>query len=87
VDDFLTIYKSNKTDQLVGCQKKGLLKALKLLGDFGLVIEDGSVRLGMTFLACMAACPDTNAKRRYLELSEVAHGATISAEELQPALI
>jgi len=29
-----------------------------VLGDFGVVIRDGSVRLGHGFIACMAATPE-----------------------------
>ena len=87
VDDFLTVYKSIKSDKLVGCQIKGLPRALKLLGDFGLFfIEDGSVRLSMIFMACMAASPEAETRKRYVELGKVAKEATISAKELEPLL-
>jgi len=86
VDDFLTIYKSIKTDKLVGCQIKGLPQAMKLLGDFGLVIEDDSVRLGMIFIACMAANPVPEARKQYLLLGKMARETSISAKELEPLL-
>ena len=86
VDDFLTVYKSIESDKLVGCQLKGLPQALKLLGDFGLIIEDGSIRLGMIFIACMAASPEAEARKRYVELGKVARGASIPAAELEPLL-
>ncbi len=82
VDDFLTVYKSIATEKLVGCQIKGLPKALKLLGDFGLVIQDKSVRLGMIFIACMAATPEQASRDQYLELGREARDATISAKDL-----
>ena len=86
VDDFLTVYKSIKSDKLVGCQIKGLPRALKLLGDFGLFIEDGPIRLSMIFIACMAATPEAEAKKRYVELGKVAGKASIPAKELEPLL-
>lgn len=87
VDDFLTVYKSIKSDKLVGCQIKGLPKALKLLGDFGLMfIEDGSVRLSMIFMACMAASPEAGARKRYVELGKFAKEASIPAKELESLL-
>ena len=87
VDDFLTVYKSIKSDKLVGCQIKGLPRALKLLGDFGLIFtEDGSVRLAMIFMACMAASPEAEARKRYAELGKVAKEASLSAKELEPLL-
>ena len=86
VDDFLTLYKSIKSDKLVGCQIKGLPKALKLLGDFGLVIEDKTVRLGMIFMACMAASPKPASRERYLELGRVARQTTIPTKEFEDLL-
>ena len=87
VDDFLTVYKSIKSDKLVGCQIKGLPKALKLLGDFGLFfIEDGSLRLGMIFMACMAASPQPAARKQYLQLGKIAGETPISAKELEPLI-
>lgn len=86
VDDFLTLYRSIKTEKLVGCQVKGLPKALKLLGDFGLVIQDQSVRLGMIFIACMAASPEPGSRKQYLELGRLAKEATIPPEALEPLL-
>ena len=86
MDDFLTVYKSIKSHKLVGCQLKGLPQALKLLGDFGLIIGDGSIRLGMIFMACMAASPEAEARRRYVELGKVAREASIPAREFEPML-
>ena len=87
VDDFLTVYLSISSNKLVGCQIKGLPKALELLGDFGLYfIEDKKIRLGMIFMACMAATPDPKSKAFYIELGKVAGETTIPAKELQPIL-
>jgi hypothetical protein len=92
VDNFLTVYRSIETDSLVGCQIKGLPAALKLLGDFGLFIEerskDKAVRLGMIFMACMAATPspEPQTKERYVELGKISKEATIPARELRSAL-
>ena len=86
VDDFLTVYKSIKSDKLVGCQIKGLPRAMKLLGDFGLIIEDDSVRLGMIFIASMAACPEPLTRERYRQLGKIAKQASIPAKELEPLL-
>jgi hypothetical protein len=84
IDDFLTVYRSTAAgNQLVGCQIKGIPKALKLFGDFGLQIEDEFVQLSMIFLACMAV---TNApkemKRFYFQLGEAAKGTSIPRQEL-----
>ena len=86
VDDFLTVYRSMKEGELIGCQIKGLSRALKLLGVFGCIIEDESVRLEMIFLACMASTPERSARDRYLELRQAAPRIAIPAKELESIL-
>jgi hypothetical protein len=70
VDELLTLFLSVKTDELVGCQVKGLRKNLKRLGDFGIAIKHGKVRLDLFFhlLAFLAEKPQQ--RQRYLELSQ-----------------
>lgn len=70
VDELLTLFLSLKTDALVGCQVKGVRKYLKRLGDFGISIKRGKVRLDL-FFHLLAFLADKPAQRkRYLELSE-----------------
>ena len=70
VDELLTLFLSLKTNELVGCQVKGVGKNLKRLGQFGLSIKHGKVRLDLVFhlLAFLAEKPSQ--RRTYLELSE-----------------
>lgn len=70
VDDLLTLYLSVKTNELVGCQVKGVRKNLKRLGDFGISVKHTKVRLDLFFhlLAYLAEKPAQ--RKRYLELSE-----------------
>jgi hypothetical protein len=86
VDNFLTVYRAMDTGELVGCQVKGVARALKLLGNFGVCIDDGSVFLGMIFMACLAANPqpEPETRERYLELGRMTQGISMPAEELEP---
>src|SRR5439155_26773207 len=70
VDDVLTLFLSLKGNRLVGCQVKGVRKNLKRLGDFGITIKHGKVRLDLFFhlLAFLAEKPAQ--RKKYLELSE-----------------
>jgi hypothetical protein len=70
VDDLLTLFLSVKTDQLVGCQVKGIRKNLKRLGNFGLAIKHGKIRLDLFFhlLAFLAEKPQQ--RQKYLDLSQ-----------------
>src|SRR4051794_30679429 len=70
VDELLTVFLAQKTNALVGCQVKGVRKNLKRLGDFGLSIKHGKVRLDLFFhlLAFLAEKPAQ--RKQYLELSQ-----------------
>jgi hypothetical protein len=70
VDELLTLFLSLKNNELVGCQVKGVRKNLKRLGQFGISIKHGKIRLDLVFhlLAFLAEKPAQ--RKRYLELSE-----------------
>jgi hypothetical protein len=70
VDSLLTVFLSVKTDELVGCQVKGVRQNLKRLGNFGIAIKHGKVRLDLFFhlLAFLAEKPQQ--RQRYLDLSQ-----------------
>jgi hypothetical protein len=70
VDQLLTLVLSVKNDELVGCQVKGVRKNLKRLGNFGIAIKHGKVRLDLFFhlLAFLAEKPQQRA--RNLDLSK-----------------
>ena len=50
VDGVVTAYLSRDAKELVGCQVKGIQAILKKFGDFGFVLKDDKVSLGMLFL-------------------------------------
>jgi hypothetical protein len=70
VDNLLTLFFSVKTDELVGCQVKGIRKNQKRLGNFGLAIKHGKIRLDLFFhlLAFLAEKPQQ--RQKYLDLSQ-----------------
>jgi hypothetical protein len=80
IDDFLTVYRSMSDDGLVGCQIKGLPRALELLGSFGIKICDGKLTLGMIFIACMAETTEPDAKDCYRELADKVKAARVPDE-------
>src|SRR5947207_1600700 len=49
VDDLLTLFLSVKDNRLVGFQVKGLRRNFKRLGQFGVSIKHGKVRLDLFF--------------------------------------
>src|SRR5437764_10757209 len=70
VDKLLTLFLAVKNDELVGCQVKGVRKNLKRLGNFGIAIKHGKVRLDLFFhlLAFLADKPQQ--RQKYLDLSQ-----------------
>ena len=70
VDELLTVFLSLKKNELIGCQVKGIRSNLKRLGQFGITIKHGKIRLDLVFhlLAFLAEKPAQ--RKRYLELSE-----------------
>jgi hypothetical protein len=85
IDDFLTAYRAIDGNGLVGCQIKGLPKALALLGDFKLSVSDGKVLLTMIFIALMAQTPEEDARDCYRELGKLAaqQNASIPAKDIR----
>src|ERR1700730_17372645 len=49
IDDKLTLYRSVRTDEIVGCQIKGVDALLKKFGDFGITVSDGGAPLATFF--------------------------------------
>ncbi|MBI2926908.1 MAG: hypothetical protein HYY24_14525 [Verrucomicrobia bacterium] len=51
VDELLTVYRSQATGKMVGCQIKNVRSLLKQMGDFGVQIVDGPIDLRVIFTA------------------------------------
>ncbi len=70
VDELLTLFLAAKTNELVGCQVKGVRMNLKRLGHFGISVNHGKVRLDLVFhlLAFLAKKPQQ--RQYYLDLSQ-----------------
>jgi hypothetical protein len=70
VDHLLTLFLSVKDDQLVGCQVKGLRKNLKRLGNFGIAIKQGKVRLDLFFHLLAFLVEQPQKRQEYLDFSQ-----------------
>jgi hypothetical protein len=49
IDDKLTLYRSLRDQEIVGCQIKGITALLKKFGDFGISVSDGGATLATFF--------------------------------------
>lgn len=70
VDDLLTLFLSVKNDELVGCQVKGIRKNLKRLGQFGIALKHGKVRLDLFFYLLAFLAEKPHQRQNYLDLSQ-----------------
>ena len=77
VDRLLTLFLSLKGNKLVGCQVKGIRKNLERLGDFGITIKHGKVRLDLIFhlMAFLASEPEQ--RQNYLDLGRRAKNVEV----------
>jgi hypothetical protein len=88
IDDLLTIYRSFATNEIIGCQIKGVRTKLKELNKFLVTVESEEVLLSLLFLAYMARSENETVRHQYEFLGEQAAllGATLRRPEvLQPA--
>lgn len=81
MDDLLTLFLALESNDLVGCQVKGVRNKLKRLGDFGIHIQHGKIRLGIFFhlLAYFAEKPEQ--RDRYLDLGRRAKDVEVEIDE------
>jgi len=72
IDELLTVYKSSATDEIVGCQIKGVRRKLQELQKFMVTLKDLKLDLGLLFLAYMATSDSKTARHQYEWLGEQA---------------
>jgi hypothetical protein len=87
IDQFCTLYRTIESDELTGCQIKGVQCILKRLGDFGIRITDNkTVDLRIIFLGYRASVDESTQQEleKLLEAAEES-GAYLDVDELTPA--
>ena len=84
VDDLLTIYKSIQTEEIVGCQIKGVRRKLAELNKFMVTVKSPNLELGLLFLTYMATAESAIARHQYEWFGEQAAklGASLPTKEL-----
>jgi len=84
VDDLLTVYRAEKSGELVGCKIKGVRRILSTMGHFGLTVEEPPISLGVLFLAGMAVSGGDRQSRKYYEtIGERTRNIPLPARQLQ----
>jgi hypothetical protein len=87
IDDFLTVYLAEGSDQLVGCKIKGVRHILKEAGSFGCGLDDADgVRLGLFFFKGVPPeRGDTVSLMKWYNLLKEWADVRVTRDELLPA--
>jgi len=64
----ITIFLSQETNELVGCQIKSIRHVLEDLGWFDVDIQHGKVKLSLLFVACHAEFEEPAARQYYRQI-------------------
>lgn len=82
----VTLYLSLASNELVGCQIKGVKRVLDDIGWFDVSISHGKVKLKLLFVALHATIPDDPESRSlYRRLGEAASQTELEVEVQSPA--
>ena len=65
INKWLTLYLSIDSDELVGCQIKGVRRVLEDMASFGIDVKHGKVKLTVLFLAFLSSASDDPVARDY----------------------
>ncbi len=84
IDDLLTVYRSITTNQIIGCQIKGVRHKLDELSKFLVTVTSQEFELGLLFLAYMATATDETVRHNYEFLGEQAKnlGARLRPQDI-----
>ncbi len=84
VDELLTVYRSIKTGEMVGCKIKGVRRILQMLGRFGVVIQDEHNVLGILFVGAALILPER--REEHEKVGERVGSVPLDSKEIQSAL-
>jgi hypothetical protein len=85
IDELLTVYRSIETNEIIGCQIKGVRHKLAELSKFFVTVTSKELELGLLFLTYMAmASRDETVRHSYEFLGEHAKrlGARLRPDEI-----
>lgn len=77
VDELLTIYRSIKTDAIVGCEIKGVSRIRETIGTFGLSYHEGKVEFGVVLMGYAITAEQTPPSATMAELGRTAGSARV----------
>jgi hypothetical protein len=85
LNSLLTLFLSTQDDSLVGCEVKGVQRLLRIAGDFGVLVHDRKIRLGILLAFALAEPPEDPAMGQYEASVKGFENIEIDRESLVPA--
>jgi len=68
-DDFLTVYRSEKDGEVMGCKIKGVRNLVEMMGDLALIVTVDSVKMGPLLLTAAMVSREDN-RHMYMNLAK-----------------
>ncbi|MEX0728497.1 MAG: hypothetical protein WEB58_04880 [Planctomycetaceae bacterium] len=81
LDDVVTVYLSESTNEIVGCKIKGVSHLCRQLGDFGVELTDGHITIGMLFIVSWARA-SAGVRDRFEQLAERFKSTPLDIDQL-----
>lgn len=79
MDDFVTVYRSQSNNEIVGCFLKGISHFVSEFPQIKVIFKDGKLRLEYLFIAQIMTAKKDGIVREYEELIEIARSANAEA--------
>lgn len=83
LDDVVTVYLGMESGELVGCKIKGVKHILESAGNFGVLVDGETIKLGLFFFSGAAIAKDEFQKQLYEKLKHFTKDATLDRSVLQ----
>jgi hypothetical protein len=78
VDNFLTIFRSTDTDEMIGFEIKGVSQIMRDLGEFGVTVQDGGTEIGIIFAGYALRQRDSASRETLKRLGTAVRGRKMS---------
>ena len=85
INRLLTVFLSFHDNSLVGCEVKGVQRMLRIAGDFGVLVQDRKVKLGLFLAFALVPPPDDPAFEQYEEEFKQFEDVELDPHEFVPA--
>ena len=85
LNSLLTLFLATKDNTLVGCEVKGVQRLLRIAGEFGVIVRDQKIRLGILLAFALAEPAEDPSLESFEEEFQEYRDVEIDSRDLQPA--